>query len=94
MRLVHICWKCVEGREIGANWVVWILHKQGGVNVILPPERWLKAKDTFFALFDYSQFPTISPIYAGKAFIARLTFSLNPGHIILNIRDTFAAPSP
>jgi hypothetical protein len=42
MRLVHICRKYVEGREIGANWVVWILHKQGGVNVILPPRAMAK----------------------------------------------------
>jgi hypothetical protein len=34
MRLAHICRKRVEGREIGANWVVWILRKQGGVNVL------------------------------------------------------------
>jgi hypothetical protein len=34
MHLAHICRKRVEGREIGANWVVWILRKQGGVNVL------------------------------------------------------------
>jgi hypothetical protein len=38
MRLAHICRKRVEGREIGANWVVRILRNQGGANVILAAE--------------------------------------------------------
>jgi hypothetical protein len=34
MRLAHTVPERVEGREIGANWVVRILRNQGGANVI------------------------------------------------------------